>query len=466
MTLRSFRDPDGFVTDDGVTISRTIAPAAAARCRELLASRLYGDLVRDRWLIPAASVTELADGGIQVLHPRVRMPVYPSEWTGSMLAAAARRTLQIQSRAWQHGWTLKDAAASNILFDGGNPRLCDLMSLEARQADVAPRWTAYGQFVRQFVIPLLLAVDSGVTPREVFLAHRDGVRASEVLGRLSWWCRLRPGVFLHVVLPAWLERRQRPAPTRKTAVRQPPAAPGLPAGDPVLWTLRSLQGLVAGLARTARRKSQWSEYEQERSHYAPTSLQHKREFIEVQLQRQRPRHVLDIGANSGEYSLLALQGGAAVVALDDDAPVLDGLFVHADGRGPGLTCLHANFARPTPPTGWQLRESLSLQARMSAAFDMVIAVAVLHHLLVTERLPVASLMEELHACCTDTLVIEFVARDDPKFIEIAALNQGLYQDWSLDVFLKASAAWFEVIEQETLRDTPTRTLLAMRRKAV
>lgn len=465
MTLRSFRDPDGFVTDDGVTISRTIVPAAAGRCRELLASRLYRDLVADRWLIPASGLTELADGRLLVLHPRVRMPVYPSEWTGSMLASAARRTLEIQSRAWQQGWTLKDAAASNILFDGDNPTLCDLMSLERRQACASSRWAAYGQFMRQFVIPLLLAIDTGVTPREVFLAHRDGLRASDVLDRLGWWCRLQPAVFLHVVLPAWLERRQRPAATHKATIRLPHAQPGLPTGDPVLWTLRSLQALVAGLSRTAHRKSQWSEYERKRSHYAPTSLQHKRDFIEGQLRRQRPRHVLDIGANSGEYSLLALQGGAAVVALDDDAPVLDSLFVHAERRMPGLTCLHANFARPTPPTGWQLRESLSLQTRMSAAFDMVIAVAVLHHLLVTERLPVASLMEELHACCVGTLVIEFVARDDPKFIEIAGLNQVLYLDWSLDVFLKASAAWFEVIEQETLRDTPTRTLLAMRRKS-
>lgn len=465
MSLRSFRDPDGFVTDDGENVSRTIAPEAADRCREFLASPLYRNLIELGWLVPATDVTEQADGGLHIRHPRVAVPVYPSEWTPSMLVAAAQRTLEIQRDAWREGWTLKDAAANNILFVDGTPVLCDLMSLVRQDRSARQRWVAYGQFVRHFAIPLLLAVDRGIMPREVFSAHRDGLRARDAVRWLPWWKLIQPAVFLHVTLPAWLESRSQRAPLAVDRPQLKPVADSPSEADPVLWTLASLQRLVSRLSKKVARRSVWSDYEQERAHYDASALTHKHDFIERHIQRARPKNVLDIGANTGEYSLLALKCGANVVALDEDAPALDRLFLHGHGRRLGLTCIHANFARPTPATGWQLQESLSLDSRLEDRFDLVIAVAVLHHLIVTERLPLASLMGHLATRCTGTLIIEFVARDDPKFREIAALNLPLYDGWSLDAFLCACAPWFDVIEQETVRGNPTRTLLAMRRRS-
>jgi SAM-dependent methyltransferase len=462
VTLRSFRDPDGFLTDDGRCITRTVAAEASSRCREWLDSALYSRLVDRGWLIRAERVVECEDGGLLIAHPRIRMPAYPAEWTPSMLAAAALRTLEIQREAWHAGWTLKDAAASNILFESGTPVLCDLMSIVPRDPRAGHRWVAYGQFVRQFVIPLLLAVDQGVMPREVFLAHRDGLRARDAMDRLRWWRLLQPAVFLHVSLPAWLESRALRRVARHDVA---PSDARTAAADPVTWTIDSLQRLVAHLARTALRPSVWSDYGAERDHYGDSSLAQKRNFIDRQLQVNRPRQVLDIGSNTGEYSQMALSHGAEVVALDDDASALDRLYLHAKGERIGLTCIHANFARPTPPTGWRLQESLSLDTRLASRFDVVIVAAVLHHLIVTERLPLSSLMEQLAACCSGTLIVEFIDRADPKFKEIAGLNMDLYGGWSLDNFIATSARWFDPVEIEQLPDLPTRTLVALRRRA-
>ena len=106
--------------------SRHLAPEARPEVEALLASSLYARLVEQGDLIPGSWT-----GPDQLGHPRIALPTYAFEWTPAMLADAARLTLRIQRQAWAEGWSLKDASAHNVLFDGSRPRLCDLLSCSA-----------------------------------------------------------------------------------------------------------------------------------------------------------------------------------------------------------------------------------------------------------------------------------------------------------------------------------------------
>ena len=452
----SFRDPDGNVEDDGRQVWRRVQAHAAAPTAGLLASPLLAELVRDGLLIGIEEQHPQPDGSLLLRHRRVEMPTYAFEWAPAMLADAARLTLEIQRRAWAAGWTLKDAATSNVLFEGCRPVFCDLLSLQKRQPADPPGWLAYGQFVRHFVLPLLAVAELGRTPRDVFLANRDGLRAAEIASFLPWYAHIGLAMWLHVRLPARLERRR---------IRHDQAAAGsakASRADGTPWLLGNLRRFIDRLESQGRGLSTWSEYTGNRDHYQAIELTAKRQAIESLAGEGRFARVLDIGANNGEFSLIAARAGAQVLALDDDVNALHDLHGQARRLNLPVQCLHANFAQPTPATGWRLGETLGLPQRFAGRFDLVLALAVIHHLTVTERLPTRQLFEVLADCCRDTLLLEFVQRDDPRFIELAGPNMGLYQHWDLPFVLSCAQPWFEL--QEQLRISEHRTLLRLRRR--
>lgn len=454
----SFRDPSGHVLDDGSRILRHVHAQAQAQTRELLSSGLYHTLCAAGQLIPGTELADDGTAGMRLEHARLRWPSYPFEWTPTMLADAALLTLDIQEQAWAQGWTLKDAAANNVLFDGPTARFCDLLSLRRRHSSDPAGWEAYGQFVRHFVLPLLAIAELGRSPRDIFLAHRDGLKAAEVAAYVPWHAHWSLSMLLHVRWPARLERR-RITHTQTAGASRPGA--GSPASDGTPWLLNNLRGFVQRLAASCRGTSTWSEYTVNRDHYGDAELQAKRAAVAQLLQERHYAQVLDVGANSGEFSCLAAAQGSSVLALDDDINALDDLHRLARDDRLNIQCLHANMARPTPGTGWRLSETLPLPQRLEQQFDLVLMLAVVHHLAVTERLPLAQLFETIARYCREHLIIEFVPRDDPRFVEIAGANLGLYEGWTREAFVATAAPWFRV--ERSIRISEQRELLLMQR---
>ncbi len=57
-------------------------------------------------------------------HERIEFPVYPHEITALQLYDAAKLTLSLAVDALDHGWSLKDGSAWNVLF---TPTWTDLL---------------------------------------------------------------------------------------------------------------------------------------------------------------------------------------------------------------------------------------------------------------------------------------------------------------------------------------------------
>ena len=99
----------------------------------------------------------------------------------------------------------------------------------------------------------------------------------------------------------------------------------------------------------------------------------------------------------------------------------------ADGRLPILP-LVGNFGRPTPALGWRNRELESLLGRAAAGFDLVLMLAVVHHLRVTEGVPVAEQFDAVAGITRRHLLVEYVPVTDPMFAAIARGREPLYGD--------------------------------------
>jgi SAM-dependent methyltransferase len=375
-----------------------------------------------------------------------------------MLCAAAELTLKLCQEALQHGIGLKDATPFNVLFQGPFPVFVDILSFEKRKVG-DPTWLAYGQFVRSFLLPALLDGHHSIPCQTVFGSHRDGFEPEEVYRLLSLFERLTPPFFGTVTMPVLLASK---AERQSSKVY---AAQNLSNPDKATFILDTL---FERLLRTVRAsftrehpKNIWSTYN-ETCTYSSSDFSCKTAFIEQFLQSIRPVKLLDIGCNTGHFSFLAARYGAEVVAIDLDSEVVGSLWQQAYAEKTTILPLVVNLARPTPAQGWRNRERSSFLERAEGYFDTVLMLAVVHHLLVTDQIPLDEIIGQAYRLTTEWLVIEYVGPEDPQFRSLLRGRGALYEWFERGVFEMELGKCFEIIRAEEIVDTGRWIYLAQR----
>ena len=452
----SFRDPAGhLLLKENYALRRINAAAADEACRFLRSQfreslEQSGDLIASEVVeagsLDAEAAGQTEPGELLLRHPRIDPISYPWEWTRGQWRAAAELTLRMAQKAIDAGWMLKDATPLNVLFAGARPIFVDVLSFEPRSPH-STVWLAYGQFVRTFLLPLAAAKYLS-WPLQATLFWRDGYEPGQLYRALPVWRLLDPNL-VDVVTLATLMEREKGKPQ------------SLPSNSPMADRKLAAHILHKRLARLGLQirnmtkgvsKSEWSAYEQSASHYQPVDIDRKQEFVRGALERCRPARVLDIGANTGTYSLMAAGAGAEVVALDSDAAALETLWRAAFDQGLPVTALVANIARPTPAAGWRNREQLSLLERLSGRFDLVLMLAVIHHLILREQIPLTHIGELCAALTRRWLVLEWVPPSDPMFQEWLRGRDELYGQLTESDLNRAFAPYFHGVERSQLEN--------------
>ncbi|HVV44227.1 MAG TPA: methyltransferase domain-containing protein [Bryobacteraceae bacterium] len=151
--------------------------------------------------------------------------------------------------------------------------------------------------------------------------------------------------------------------------------------------------------------------------------------------------MLDIGANTGEFSLLSAACGARVVAIDRDPEMAGAIWRAANAD---VLPLVVDFGRPTPPAGWRGREHAGFLERAEGQFDCVLMLALIHHLLVSERIPLDQILETAAGLTSRCLAVEYVGPENPLFRRMARGRKEL-DGWQMRaVFEECARAHFEI----------------------
>lgn len=457
-------------------VVRWVAESEAGSIQTFLESPLAAELqakdqlIRTRQLTPpeAQAVRDSLGaaaagcaGGVWYEHERIAFASYPYEWPPEMLYAAAELTLELALAALPQGFGLKDATPGNVLFRGPQPVFVDVPSFEQRNPlDVL--WRPQAQFVRTFLLPLLVNRRHGTPLADIFLNRRDGLEPEEVYRGLSWPGRLKPPALGLVSLPCWLAGR---AQSQGTALyRERTASDAAKARFILESLLRRLQRTLRSLRPEGRADSAWANYTTQHG-YSPEAAAAKEEFVRQALAECRPRRVLDIGANTGQFSLLAAREGASVVAVDLDPVCVGAIWRLAREARLDVLPLVVNVARPPGGVGWANRECPAFLERAADGFDAVLMLAVLHHLLVTERIPVKDVLGLAARLTRDAVIIEFVGRDDPMFRRIARGREALHADWNEETFAAACEPEFTVARSLRLPGMERRLYLLRKSRA-
>jgi SAM-dependent methyltransferase len=472
----SFRDPAGQLFRFPGHIVRAVLPAGVADLNAFLASAAArkftesGSLVRTEVLSPerlsqaigAESAKSLgADfpGATFLEHERVEFPSFPYEWPAEMLHAAATLTLDLAEALLEENLGLKDGTPYNVLYRGPQPVFVDVISVERREPGDAT-WLSYAQFVRTFLLPLAAAESLGLPLDQALLGRRDGLEPEDVYRMCGALRKLRSPFLTLVTLPTWLGARQDPDDhsVYKKKLHEDP--------EKARYILRVLfRGLRKSLAQVtprAGKRSTWSEYMAADNNYSSEHFTAKQAFVDGALKEFQPRCVLDVGANTGHFSALAARNGASVVAVDSDPVVVGEIWRNARGEKLDILPLVVNLARPTPATGWRNRECPGFLERARGGFDAVLLLAVIHHMLVTERIPLAEILALAAELSTGIVVAEYVDPQDSMFRRLTRGREHLHSDLNQQVFENACRAHFEIVRSQQIEGTHRRLYLLRR----
>lgn len=445
--VTTFRDPAGSVEVRPDGAYRSVRAPFDVDILAFLALPIASELVSEGRLV-ASEVMPQATGsdGLMLRHPRISFQSFPWEWSPALWLSAAELTISLCIDLVKQGWLLKDATPLNVLFQGTNPVFVDVLSIE-RSDPQQSIWLPYGQFVRTFLLPMLAHSALG-WPLQATLGRRDGYEPEDIYAALSWPARLRQPAFSTVTLPSLLASNKKLSAQNLAShsIKDPEVARHV--------LLKTLKGLLAHMRHvTPRHKtSTWSDYAETATHYSDGDHVSKRSFVAAELASIKPSRVLDVGCNTGVYSMLAADAGAEVVSIDTDLQAIDRLCTNLKGSGKSILPLCVDLAQPTPAVGWENRESASFLSRCSGRFDTVMMLAVIHHLLLGSQIP----MDRIAALCNDIttahLIIEWVPPTDSKFQEILRGRDAIYTHINEAAFREAFARYFIIAHEATLEN--------------
>lgn len=415
----SYADPQGrvFLAEGG--LFRAITADGASFCSQLLDTGVVATLVERRLLVPTRRATQPAPAGYALVleHERVPHVSYPFEWPGEMLRAAALHTLTLLEELAANRLTLKDAHGWNIVFDGCRPVFVDFGSITT--APTTGHWLRYveEQFREYFLHPLeLIAAGHGRVTRALMRDFEKGIGVEEYQRLLG--------------------------------------AEPVPLGQSFAWYRERITGL-----KLQQISQGWAGYYdgefpalQECAEWTP-----KHRAVHGVLQRFRPATVLDIGANRGWYAMLAASTGSRVVAFDNDEVCVELLF--ADARKAGLTVqpLVMSCVNPSPRYGLAGGVMESAEERLQS--DLVLALALVHHMVFRMNLRFEQIAAALAAYTRQVLVVEFPPKDD---IHVSQWMTERYAWYTMENFTAALSGHFSRITTVASHPTP-RVLLVCER---
>lgn len=392
------RDPAGTTDSTGSRFVRHLNHDLPRS--HFLQSVTAAELVRKRLLVPF----ELKSDRL-IQSRKIGFVSYPYEWTHTQLFHAATLTLDVQEFACEAGFMLKDATAFNVIFDGPEAVFCDLLSFETR---TSRHWWAYGQFLRHFLLPLAVSRYVGQPVSSHFKVALDGLpidHARQMLGMSKRWLNR---IGLALLQPT----------VRGSSVALPLGVYDKKAVQTHRGLLRFLRWQLEAVRQAKWASSNWGSYEDTRCHYSEKALEAKRVIVGRWLAAASPSTVIDLGCNKGEFSLMAAEYAREVIAIDSDEVCINQLRQRMTAANASIQTVVADLDDPSPARGWANGEFPALVARLSRYGDVVMALALLHHLVLGRGIPMAHVVNILAAQCRNLLIVELIAPDDDKVQEV------------------------------------------------
>ncbi len=432
-------------------------------CMQFLQSELFRELAT-RNLIPETKISclEIEEGDLILEHEKLLVS-YPHEWTFDMLRDAALTIIKVNFICNQHGYELKDGHFYNILFRGVQPVWIDLGSIRKVKSGA---WSAYKEFLNLVVVPLTFWSKNNLFIASRLLENssdsmrtipRQGLEDSGLLEIIRgkkdspYFFKFRnfkifqtkkKNLLLIIVEKAGcfftrtLNRRTVTF-TYQKEVTSNSSIECFPPYESIAEYLQNLSEPSLG--------SQWQNYHQEylkEEKITPTCRFNR--ILEVINELPGISTVIDLAANEGYFSQLLIKKfpWKRLIAVDYDANAINSCYKgFKKEKFENATSLLCNFMDSPDYDG--------TPARMKS--DLVVALAVTHHLILTSNYPIDTILEKINSFSNKYVIVEFMPMGlwSSDFENVSSVPTWYSLEWFRDKF---SEYFNLLLEEQTERN--------------
>lgn len=389
-------------------------------------AELYRKILQEPWMAEVfdaglvntsvATDISLPTAYLILKHETIPFETHPAESTNYLHWLAAKAIVSVSLRLAKQGLLLKDAHPWNIMFQKGKATVVDFGSIT--KADSIP-FSWLEEFRKYFCVPLWIA------------STRWNAFALEYRRQHSNGFGIR--VFENPILNRLLFRKI-------MGLRQ--------SLSPPIEFFKCLDDWLDQHKPTSRQKEFWADYQQcgdNLDHLRPELP--KQKFVHDILCQEKPGKVLDFAANKGYYSEMAARLGADVLACDYEEYCVDHCLTLAREKQLPITPALLDFCLPTPNFGLGL---LGRNAYERFHSDIVLALGLVHHICITQRIPVEVFCEICMNYSNSGVILEYV---DPSDKHVATWKRPTPENYSIEGISKFFSRKFpRVIQGEPMVD--------------
>lgn len=440
------RDPSGYIFKHNNKIYRAINHSYRQNYEHLINSGLYQKLCSENLLIPHSElcVNDFTFDCYKIIAPiEIEFISHPYEWSFQQLKDAAATTLLIQKYALEKNMSLKDASAYNIQFLNSNPILIDTLSFEIYKEGYP--WIAYKQFCQHFIAPLALMSKTDIRIHRLLNDFTDGIPLDLANAVLPIKSKLNPKILLHISLHSKAQKKFK---NKKLEIKQ---------GK---FSKKSFFNLIDNLVDTVNSINLGRRYNKGFSNWVNyydqdilnlNYLNHKKQLINTLLDNERPRTMWDLGSNIGTFGKIATKKNIKVISFDSDPLIINNLYSNCKKESESnILPLILDFTIPTPPSGWLLSERASFFERPMP--DLVMALALIHHLAIANNIPMNSLAD-FFSRISKKLIIEFIPKTDPNAKLLLLNREDIFEQYNQANFEKEFQKHFRIKLREKFNDS-------------
>lgn len=345
---------------------------------------------------------------IIVEHRWLENITYYNEWTKKQKIEAALAVIQIQEHIVKHGYFLNDPHGFNITFENNRPIYFD-----------------YGSIIKGKINPVIwyLKCFNGLKEHDYW----DDILKIRFIKKMITAFILSFHSSPYNYLNKVIKKSEQKTFNKFLSVR-------MNKSRFLSKAIRKFDKIAPGILGEI---TNWTDYDQK----DPTILQENertKNIISI-FKKHMPTSIIDIGANRGAYSFLALNNGAQkAICIDLDSFSLDVLRESINSNEGNITTARINIMDYDETPGCY-NSYLPAPKRLNSDFG--ICLAVVHHVCYFGNKSFDEFAERLSRFVNKTLLVEFVPYDDIHLT--GSVYKGRDRSWyTQENFIKALQKYF------------------------
>lgn len=465
--LLSGYDPQGTVYDAGDSIIRKINSEYFKEIETIY--NIYEEMNLHQLGIVKTEIEHEKN----LLKHRKHIISYPYEWTANMYKDAVLFHLNLFSALDKSGLTLKDALPNNIVFDFHKPIFVDFISIVSKEKLRDETWltkntnytdSRFAVFDRMFV-PYILIPFLAMGKKDYALSRKllseNACNCGEEVP--SWENLLGSG---HQRFKSFVKNKIKSFIAQNDSDPIGQAKNLLKSKENLDFLVfnKGMQELVESVDVTPPGSAYASYYHDKNEAFDfedQIGWTNKQKNIYGLINETKPKRVLDIGANTGWFSIMAEKLGSEVIATDIDESSIDLLYLKAKKEDLKILPLLLSFddlEKKIFGVSYDEEEykgrdfentPLFMPATERINSDVVLCLGLIHHLVLGMGKDIDGVMEVLSKLTEKTLVLEFVSlkdkliQGDPSFFKnIQSYSEDNY---NIDIVRESGSRYFRSV---------------------